>query len=154
MADGAVVERFRAYLRAKSLPATSQRLAIADILLHANGHLSADDVAIQLRQRGHKVGLATVYRTIDLLVGSGLVVERDFGEGFRRFEPGRDIPWNEHLQCTVCGLVEEFLDERIQELTGIIATERGFARERHRLVIHGVCRACQRTAPAIARRSS
>lgn len=154
MADDAVVERFRAYLAEKELPVTSQRLVIAALLLHAPGHLSAEDVASQVKDQGHKVGLATVYRTIDLLVDSGLVVERDFGEGFRRFEPARDIPRHEHLLCSVCGAVEEFRDERIEEITRNIATVRGFSRERHRLVIHGVCRACQRAAPAIDRRLS
>lgn len=154
MADGAVVERFRAYLREKTLPITSQRLAIADLLLNAPGHLSAEDVAAQVEGKGHRVGLATVYRTIDLLVESGLVVERDFGEGFRRFEPARDIPQHEHLLCSVCGIVEEFRDERIEEITRTIATVRGFARERHRLTIHGICRACQLLTTASDRRLS
>lgn len=154
MADDAIVERFRAYLRRKELPVTSQRLVIAGLLLHAPGHLSAEDVALQVQAEGHKVGLATVYRTIDLLVDSGLVVERDFGEGFRRFEPARDMPRHEHLLCSMCGAVEEFRDERIEEITRHVATVRGFSRERHQLVIHGVCHACQRTAPAIVRRLS
>ena len=143
MADDPVVERFRAYLRDKELPVTSQRLVIAGLLLHAPGHLSAEDVASQVQAEGHKVGLATVYRTIDLLVDSELVVERDFGEGFRRFEPARDIPHHEHLVCTQCGKVEEFRDERLERMTTIVAESRGFARQRHRLVIHGVCKDCQ-----------
>ena len=153
MADDAVAERFRAYLREKELPVTSQRLVIADLLLRAPGHLSAEDVAAQVLAQGHKVGLATVYRTIDLLVDSGLVVERDFGEGFRRFEPARDVAGHEHLLCSACGAIEEFRDARIEEVSRSIAAVRGFARERHQLVIHGVCRACQRTA-AIDRRLS
>jgi len=154
VANDTLAERFRAYLREKELPITSQRLVIAELLLHAPGHLSAEDVASQVVEHGHKVGLATVYRTIDLLVDAGLVVERDFGEGFRRFEPARDVRKHEHLLCSVCGAIEEFRDERIEKITSNIATVRGFSRERHQLVIHGVCRACQRTAPAIDRRLS
>jgi Fur family ferric uptake transcriptional regulator len=154
VANDAVVGRFRAYLGERELPVTSQRLAIAEVLLHAPGHLSAEDVASQAVERGHKVGLATVYRTIDLLVASGLVVERDFGEGFRRFEPSRDLSRHEQLLCSVCGAVEECPDERIERITRTIPTARGFARERHQLVIHGVCRACQRAVPAIDRRLS
>ncbi len=154
MADDAVTGRFRAYLRGKALPVTGQRLVIAELLLHAPGHLSAEDVASQVLEHGHKVGLATVYRTIDLLVDSGLVVERDFGEGFRRFEAARDVPRHEHLLCSVCGAIEEFRDGRIDEIARNIAAVRGFARERHQLVIHGACRACQRSAPTIDRRLS
>jgi Fur family ferric uptake transcriptional regulator len=142
--DDAVVDRFVAYLRQHNLPVTAQRLAIAEVLLSSDRHLSAEEVASELERRGRKVGTATVYRAIDTLIESGLVVERDFGEGFRRFEPARDIPHHEHLVCTQCGKVEEFRDERLERMTTIIAESRGFARQRHRLVIHGICRDCQK----------
>jgi Fur family ferric uptake transcriptional regulator len=142
--DDAVVDRFVAYLRQHNLPVTAQRLAIAEVLLSSDRHLSAEEVVSELERRGRKVGTATVYRAIDTLIESGLVVERDFGEGFRRFEPARDIPHHEHLVCTQCGRVEEFRDERLERMTTIIAESRGFARQRHRLVIHGICRDCQK----------
>ncbi len=144
MADDAVVQRFTAYLREHNLPVTAQRLAIAEALLTSDRHLSAEEVAQEVSARGRSVGTATVYRTIDTLVESGLLVERDFGEGFRRFEPARDVPNHEHLVCTQCGKVDEFRDERLERMTTIVAESRGFARQRHRLVIHGVCRDCQR----------
>jgi Fur family ferric uptake transcriptional regulator len=144
LADHAVVERFTAYLREHNLPVTAQRLAIAEVLLTSEHHLSAEEVAKEVSARGRTVGTATVYRTIDTLLESGLLVERDFGEGFRRFEPARDVPNHEHLVCTQCGKVEEFRDERLERMTTIVAESRGFARQRHRLVIHGICRDCQR----------
>ena len=105
MPDHSVVERFVGYLREHNLPVTAQRLAIADVLLTSDRHLSAEEVAHEVSARGRTVGTATVYRTIDTLVESGLLVERDFGEGFRRFEPARDVPHHEHLVCTQCGKV-------------------------------------------------
>jgi Fur family ferric uptake transcriptional regulator len=144
LADHGVVERFTAYLREHNLPVTAQRLAIAEVLLTSEHHLSAEEVAKEVSARGRSAGTATVYRTIDTLLESGLLVERDFGEGFRRFEPARDVPNHEHLVCTQCGKVEEFRDERLERMTTIVAESRGFARQRHRLVIHGVCRDCQR----------
>ena len=143
MSDHPVVDRFVGYLREHNLPVTAQRLAIAETLLTSHRHLSAEEVAQEVTAAGRKVGTATVYRTIDTLLESGLVVERDFGEGFRRFEPARDIPHHEHLVCTQCGKVEEFRDERLERMTTIVAESRGFARQRHRLVIHGVCKDCQ-----------
>ena len=148
MAADRVVELFRAYLKERNLPVTSQRLAIATVLLDSARYLSAEEVEGELRARGTKAGTATVYRTIDVLVQSGLVVERDFGEGFRRFEPARDVPNNEQLLCTVCGAVDEFRDERLERMSVLVAESRGFARQKHRLVIYGVCRDCQR---AVAR---
>lgn len=147
MPDNPVVERFVGYLREHNLPVTAQRLAVADVLLTSERHLSAEEVATEVTARGRSVGTATVYRTIDTLLESGLVVERDFGEGFRRFEPARDVPHHEHLVCTQCGRVEEFRDERLERMTTIVAESRGFARQRHRLIIHGVCKDCQTLGP-------
>lgn len=139
-----VINAFTTYLRDHGLPVTAQRLAIADILLGSTRHLSADDVATELERQQSSIGLATVYRTIDLLVKSGLVVERDFGEGFRRYEPARDVPHHEHLICTVCGKVTEFRDERLERMTTLLAQANGYSRQRHRLVIYGPCADCQR----------
>ncbi|HYV99320.1 MAG TPA: Fur family transcriptional regulator [Gemmatimonadaceae bacterium] len=143
--DGtAALNAFADFLRDRNLPVTPQRLAIAGVVLSAENHLSADEVASAVRAGGRSVGTATVYRTLDVLVESGLVVERDFGEGFRRFEAARDTPQHEHLLCTSCGRVVEFRDERLERITTLHAEAHGYARQRHRLVIYGVCPDCQR----------
>lgn len=139
-------EAFRTYLREHNLPVTAQRLAIADAILGTNRHLSADDVARELRALGANAGTATVYRTIEVLVRSGLVVERDFGEGFKRYEAARGVPHHEHLLCTLCGRVTEFRDERLERMTTLLAETHDYSRQRHRLVIYGLCGACRRGA--------
>jgi Fur family ferric uptake transcriptional regulator len=139
-----VIEDFRSYLREHNLPVTAQRLAIAEVVFASDRHVSAEDIAADLGARGARVGTATVYRTLEVLVRSGLVVERDFGEGFRRYEPARDTPNHEHLLCTVCGRVTEFRDERLERMTTLLAESHSYARQRHRLVIYGVCGTCQR----------
>ena len=140
----AVIETFRGYLRDHNLPVTAQRVAIARVVLGADRHLSAEEVAHELAARDAPVGTATVYRTLELLVRSGLAAERDFGEGFKRYEPARDMPHHEHLMCTACGRVTEFRDERLERMTTLIAEANMYARQRHRLVIYGVCGECQR----------
>lgn len=144
MDRSAVIEEFRAYLRDHNLPITEQRLAIAEVLLLEDRHFSADEIEHALAARGVTVGTATIYRTLELLVRSELVVERDFGEGFKRYESARGIPQHEHLLCTVCGTVIEFRDERLERMTVLLAEAQGFARHSHRLVIYGVCEKCQR----------
>lgn len=143
-AEAGAEELFRTYLRDHNLPITAQRLAIARTVLESDGHLSAEDIGRELEAQGAAAGTATIYRTLELLVRSGLVVERDFGEGFKRFEPSRGIPHHEHLLCIVCGRVTEFRDERLERITTLIAESHGFSRQRHRLVIHGICQDCQR----------
>ncbi len=139
-----MTEAFRAYLREHNLPITAQRLAVADVLHESGGHLSAEEVTRELGARRLRVATATVYRTLELLVRSGLVVERDFGEGFKRYEPARDAPHHEHLICDVCGRVVEFRDERLERMTTLLAEAKGFLRQRHRLVIEGICAECRR----------
>lgn len=139
-------DAFRAFLRDHNLPATAQRLAIADTVLETDRHLSAEEVAQELKSRGASAGTATVYRTLEVLVRSGLVVERDFGEGFKRYEASRGVPHHEHLLCTVCGRVTEFRDERLERMTTLLAEAHDFSRQRHRLVIYGMCGDCRRGA--------
>lgn len=137
------LERFVRYLRDHNLPVTPQREAIARVVLSSESHLSAEEIAREVARRGPAVGTATVYRTIEHLVKSGTVAERDFGEGFKRYEPSRDIPHHEHLLCTSCGKVAEFRDERLERMTTLIADAHGYLRQRHRLVIHGLCADCR-----------
>ena len=144
MDRGTPLDEFRAYLRDHNLPVTPQRLAVAEVVLLRDRHLSAEEIEQELAAKDVSVGTATVYRTLDVLVRSGLVVERDFGEGFKRYESARGIPQHEHLLCTVCGKVTEFRDERLERMTTLIAETHGFARQRHRLEIYGVCEDCQR----------
>ena len=147
------MDEFRAYLRDHNLPVTAQRQAVAEVVLEGDRHLSAEEIEQELATRGVAVGTATVYRTLDVLLRSGLVVERDFGEGFKRYEPARGIPQHEHLICTVCGRVTEFRDERLERMTTLLAESHGFVRQRHRLVIYGLCAECGRGGQRAGRSS-
>jgi Fur family transcriptional regulator, ferric uptake regulator len=142
-----VIEEFRSYLREHNLPVTPQRLAVAEVLLLRDRHFTVDEIEQELRARGIPVGTATVYRTLEVLVRSGLVVERDFGEGFKRYESSRGMPEHEHLLCTVCGRVVEFQDERLDRMSTLLAQAHGFATRSHRLVIYGTCAECQQRTP-------
>ena len=69
------VHLFRRYLRDRGLPVTQQREAIAEVVFGSTGHLSVDEIESQLRDRGERIGKATIYRTLEMLVKSGLVAE-------------------------------------------------------------------------------
>lgn len=140
----ALLERFRRYLREHRQPVTRQRDRIAELVLTSDQHLSVEEIERLLKARGEAVALATIYRTLDALVRSGLVRAQDFGEGFRRYEPMPAQAHHEHLICTRCGRVEEFANERLERMLPLIADEYGFRPERHRVEVYGVCRDCQR----------
>ena len=142
-----LLDAFRRYLGDHNLPLTQQRLAVGEILFVAADHLSAEDVARQLARKGEAVGTATVYRTLDLLVRSGLVREHDFGEGFKRYEPMAAGQVHEHCVCSSCGKVMEFSNDRLERMIALLAEEVEFRPHHHRLEVYGLCRECQQANP-------
>jgi Fur family ferric uptake transcriptional regulator len=139
----ALLERFRRYLREHHQPITRQRDLVARVVFLSQDHLSVEGIRRELRQQGARVGLATVYRTLDLLVESGLVRAHEFGEGFKRYEPMASHADHEHLICERCGRVLEFAHERLERMLPVLADEHGFQHRRHRVEIYGVCRTCR-----------
>jgi Fur family ferric uptake transcriptional regulator len=139
----ALLERFRQYLREHHQPITRQRDLVAQVLFLADDHLSVEGIRRELKQRGEQVGIATVYRTLDLLVESGLVRAHEFGEGFRRYEAMARQSDHEHLICERCGRVVEFANERLERMLPVLADEHGFQHRRHKVEVYGVCRSCR-----------
>ena len=135
---------FNRYLREQGLPVTHQRNAVAAAVFGSDDHLSVDDIERALREQGDRIGKATIYRTLDLLVKSRLVEEHDFGEGFKRYEHRLSRrPIHQHLVCIECGEVEEFESPELPAIEARMAREFGFRPTRHRLEIYGLCRRCQ-----------
>jgi Fur family ferric uptake transcriptional regulator len=135
---------FRRYLRQQGLPVTQQREVVADVVFTSPGHLSVEDIEARLKERGERIGKATIYRTMEILVRSGLVEDHDFGDGFKRYEHlfGHQ-PVREHLICQHCRKVTEVQSPAIERLQGDLARQHGFLAARHRLEIHGLCSDCQ-----------
>jgi len=145
-----LLEAFRRHLHDHNLPVTQQRLAVAEAIFFSGAHLSAEEIAERVAGRGGAVGTATVYRTLDLLVRSGLVKEHDFGDGFKRYEPGsvggQGQP-HEHCICSSCGAVTEFSNDRLERMIALLAEEVEFRPHHHRLEVYGLCRSCQQSNP-------
>jgi Fur family ferric uptake transcriptional regulator len=138
------VHLFRRYLREQGLPVTQQREAIADVVFSSSEHLSVEDIEQKLRESGERIGKATIYRTLEMLVRSGLVEEHDFGEGFKRYEHlfGQK-PMREHLICTECGKVSDIHSPQLVQMQEDVARKHGFQPARYRLQIYGLCADCQ-----------
>jgi Fur family ferric uptake transcriptional regulator len=138
------VRLFSRYLREQGLTITQQREDLAQVVFSVAGHLSVEDIERCLRENGSRIGKATIYRTLELLVNSNLVEEHDFGEGFKRYEHrlSRE-PVHEHLICLECGNVTEFRSEEVERVESRVTREYGFVPARHRLEIYGLCRDCR-----------
>lgn len=131
-------ERWRLFLQKNHLKTTQQREVIVDYFLRAHDHVSIDELLARVRRRHPKVGYATVYRTLKLLVDSGLASQRQFGDGQARFEVAG--AHHDHLICARCGLILEFEDDEIEELQERIATRLGgFKVLRHKHELYGIC---------------
>lgn len=135
---------FRRYLRQQGLPITSQRELVADVVFNSREHLSVEEIEARLKERGERIGKATIYRTMEILVRSGLVEDHDFGDGFKRYEHlFGNQPGHEHMVCTECRKVIEFQSPDLVRIQNEVAALHGFMPTRHRLEIHGLCADCQ-----------
>ena len=134
----ALKARWRTYLQENRLNTTTQRELIVDQFLRCKDHISIDELLARIRKRNKKVGYATVYRTLKLLVQSGIANHRQFGDGQARYEVAGDH--HDHLICAKCGLILEFEDEQIEQLQVQIAQRLGgFQVVRHRHELYALC---------------
>jgi Fur family ferric uptake transcriptional regulator len=131
-------------LRQRGITATSRRLLIADILLSRGGHLGAEELHALAHEEEPRIGLATVYRTLKLFTSKGLLAQRDFGEGRRRYENTGD-GHHDHLICLDCGAVVEFDVPEIERLQAEVARGNGFLPVSHRMELFGYCPSCRKT---------
>jgi len=123
---------------------TPQRKVILKALLnHSNDHLSAEELYEIVKRQNPDIGLATVYRTLDLLAELDILQKMNFGDGRSRYEFNtQDIHHHHHLICTSCGKVTEFDDDLLESLESMIQRRTGFDINDHDLKFYGVCKDC------------
>src|SRR5215472_3129377 len=130
-------------LTEKKLKKTSQRALIWAALLAAKGHPSVEEIRDSLLNQGHRIGLATIYRTIKLLLESGFVRQSKL-HGMTRYEPLISQPNHLHFICNTCGSTVEFPSRRIESLIRRATQEREFEERYSRYAIFGICKTCLR----------
>jgi Fur family transcriptional regulator, ferric uptake regulator len=121
------------------------REAVVQLLSRQECCLSAQEITDRLRSQGEGVGIASVYRTLDLLHGMGLVQRVDVGEGGQRYEPvAPGGGHHHHAVCESCGQVTAFEDPRLELVLDRVSDRIGHAAKAHDVVIHGTCTRCER----------
>lgn len=138
-----LTDQFIKFLRENGYLVTRQRRRIAEIIFNTPGHLSVEDTQNLLRQKKVSASIASIYRTLDVLIKSDLVVQHRFGKRFKRFEAVRHDQHHDHIICVSCGKVMEFKNDKIEELQQMVAKEHKFEITSHKLDIYGKCRSCQ-----------
>jgi Fur family ferric uptake transcriptional regulator len=136
-------EIFRKYLERRGLKLTAERQAVFEELFTRHEHLEADELLMRLRARTKTVSRATIYRTLELLVDSGVVGRVRIGESGYRYERLRAGDHHDHLICNECGRVIEFREPRIESLQEDVAERYGFVLVSHSHQMRGICRNCR-----------
>jgi Fur family ferric uptake transcriptional regulator len=133
-------------LKSKEYKLTPQRMTILKVFMeNAVGHVSAEELYSMVKKENPDVGLATVYRTLDLLAELGILMKMDFGDGKARFElSDREVHHHHHLICLNCGKVQEFDIDLLEALEESINSKTGFEVVDHRLKFYGYCGDCKR----------
>ena len=140
------IEHIKKKLHAQSYKLTPQREATVRVLLEREeDHLSAEDIYLLVNEKAPEIGLATVYRTLELLSELKIVDKVNFGDGVSRYDLRKEGAkhFHHHLVCIECGSVEEIEEDLLEDVEKIIQKDWGFQVKDHRLTFHGICRQCQ-----------
>ncbi|MCX6062271.1 MAG: Fur family transcriptional regulator [Campylobacterales bacterium] len=135
---------FKQLLKENSLKFTIQREVILEMLYNSDEHLTPEGLhhLIQEKHPDLNTGIATVYRTLSLLEDSEMVTSLSFGAQGKKYELGAK-DHHDHIICTKCGSISEFVDEEIESRQKKIAEELGFIMQEHSMQIYGICKSCQ-----------
>ncbi len=141
-------EQFIRLLKEKGLKVTNQRLLVLEAIASCpEEHLTAEEIYELVKVSYPEIGLATVYRTIQLLNELNLIDRINFDDGFVRYELGsaggrRKKHRHHHLICLKCGRVISFQEDLLEELEAKITATAGFHIVDHEVKLYGYCVEC------------
>jgi len=138
-------EAIKDKLKNKGYKLTPQRRATLDVILDQQGkHLSTEDVYMLVKERCPEIGLATVYRTLQLLEQLGVISKHNFDDGCSRYElaGSEDDHQHHHLICVRCGGVQEVEGDLLEHLEKEIEEKNKFKILDHKVKFFGYCNKC------------
>lgn len=140
---------FKELLKKNGLKVTTQRIAILEVLQNRPGsHLTAEEIYDCVKVRHPEIGLATVYRTVQLLSELNVIDRFRLDDGYVRYEIGtmeeEKSHHHHHLVCLECGTVFAFEDDMLETLENKIEETMGFSVTDHEVKLFGYCRDCQK----------
>lgn len=128
----------------KGLRNGGARRAVIDLLAAQDCCLSAQQIFDLLRASGRGVGIASIYRVLELLTSEGFVHRIDLGSGVARYEPVRSGgDHHHHLVCESCGKVEAFEDPALERAIHRLQEDSGYVVAAHDVLLRGACGDCR-----------
>lgn len=142
-------QRFEQILRENGLKVTNQRVQVLHVLAESpDKHLTAEEIYDLVKAEFPNIGLATVYRTIQLLLELHLIDRINLDDGCVRYEIGHSTGnkkhHHHHLICLTCGKVFSFEDDLLEQLEEHIKSSLGFTVTDHEVKLYGYCSDCMR----------
>lgn len=135
---------FRQYLKKKGMLRSKQREKILDIFLKTEEHPTIDDLYNLVKKEDPKIGLATVYRTMEVIYDAGLARKVGFGDGIKHYEHKYKHQHHYHLICLKCGKVIEVTSSKLEEIQKQLAKKHDFTITRATMRLFGICKTCKR----------
>lgn len=155
MMEAAVRDRIYEFLLESGLRRTVQRDAIIEAAFSHTDHYTAEELLVRARAIEPSVSRATVYRTLPLLVESGLLKELDLGKDQMLYDPNYiDHPRHSHLICIDCNRIVEFEDRNIDTLENCITKRLGFSPAKKQTRIEATCDEFKRSGACVHRSAS
>jgi Fur family ferric uptake transcriptional regulator len=121
---------------------TAPRRALAALALDLDGHFSAADLADASRRRGLRIGRATLFRALEVMIEIGVVERLDLPSGEHTYVVCA-AAHHHHVVCSICGRTAEVDDQGLAGAVRRIEQQSGFTIDTHRLEMFGRCRRCQ-----------
>ena len=144
-------EKLKDLLREKGLKVTSQRLMVLNILsAHGDEHLTVEEIYDLAKEESPEIGLATIYRTVQVLLELHVIEKVTFDDGFARYELNGEETGSGHRHhhaiCTQCGKVYSLETDLLDTLEKQVFESLGFEVTDHEVKLYGLCSACRRKA--------
>ena len=134
---------FKDFLKQNDLRWTPQRKSILKVFLQQEGHVPIDELQKKIYTEDSTIGIATLYRTMKLLMDAGLAEMHNFNEK-TTYERLYKVRHHDHLICKVCGKTVEFEHPLIEKYQEEVCESHGFALKSHRMELFGICNECQK----------
>ncbi|TAN37570.1 MAG: transcriptional repressor [Nitrospirae bacterium] len=134
---------FQRFLVEKKLKLTKERIEVLNEVFSFHGHFGPEQLYIRLKSSGSKASRASVYRTVNLLVESGLVERVTRTDKGNIYEHTFGHSHHDHMVCISCNRVIEFYSENLEKLQEEICRKNVFSGTNHLLEIRGYCEACR-----------
>ncbi len=138
------IDIFKDYLRQQNLRWTPQRKMILESFLSFDGHVDIDTLHKKIHQQDPSIGIATLYRTLKLLVDCDVLEAHSFNDGKKSYERKFQVRHHDHLICTSCGKTIEFEHALIEKYQFEVCEEYGFTLKNHKMELLGICGDCSK----------